>query len=429
MDSLKRCLLFVLVLLFLIQLMRAVNGNLVFKVRHKYGGRSKNKAAALGSLVEHDSRRHGGMLAAIDFPLGGNGSPTGAALYTTVTIGTPQVDYHVQVDTGSDILWVNCQNCERCPTKSDLNQYDLSASSTDCKAGTNCEYLIAYGDGSRTEGYFVRDQFRLDKVTGNLHTSTMNGSIVFGCSAKQSGDLGSSSEAVDGLIGFGQANSSIVSQLALSGKVKKIFSHCLQGNKGGGIFAIGEVVEPKVNKTPLVPNAQHYNVNLMAVEVRGQFLNLPTEILDSGSSRGTVIDSGTTLAYLPSVVYQQLMDKIMAQQPNMQTHIVEQQFRCLRYHGNIDDGFPVVKFHFEGSLMLPVFPRDYLFKISDIVLSDKLVLYDLENQTVGWAQYNWVHRASKLETKRLETLMMSAPMTYLLLSACVRLILYLSFCV
>lgn len=40
--------------------------------------------------------------------------------YTKITIGTPPVEYHVQVDTGSDILWVNCHNCERCPTKSDL---------------------------------------------------------------------------------------------------------------------------------------------------------------------------------------------------------------------------------------------------------------------------------------------------------------------
>lgn len=54
----------------------------------------------------------------------------------------------------------------------------------------------------------------------------------------------------------------------------------------------------------------HYNVNLKSVEVGGQFLNLPTDLFDTGSSRGTIIDSGTTLAYLPSEVYQQLLDKV-----------------------------------------------------------------------------------------------------------------------
>jgi len=33
-----------------------------------------------------------------------------------------------------------------------------------------------------------------------------------------------------------------------------MFAHCLDGINGGGIFAIGHVVQPKVNVTPLVPN-------------------------------------------------------------------------------------------------------------------------------------------------------------------------------
>lgn len=82
----------------------------------------------------------------------------------------------------------------------ELKQYDLTASSTgkmvtcdqdfcdaafsspnaNCQTGMNCEYSVTYGDGSRTEGYFVRDNFRFDQVTGNRQTSSMNGSIAFG---------------------------------------------------------------------------------------------------------------------------------------------------------------------------------------------------------------------------------------------------------
>ncbi|KAK4487925.1 hypothetical protein RD792_003663 [Penstemon davidsonii] len=445
-------------LLLLMLLFYAVSGNVVFQVHHKYGGRAQGQSSVLRELRAHDSRRHGRMLAAIDFQLGGDGSPTNSALYyTKITIGTPPVDYHVQVDTGSDILWVNCKNCLRCPTKSDLHiplmQYDLSASSTgktvtcdqdfcdaafsrpntDCKAGMSCEYSITYGDGSRTDGYFVRDFFRLNQVTGNYQMTSTNGSIAFGwvfsflilesivrslglhmdlvcfrCSSQQS-EEGQSSQQVDGIIGFGQANTSILSQLASSGKVKRIFSHCLDGNRGGGIFAIGEVVQPRVNRTPLVPNQPHYNVILKSVEVGGQFLNLPTDIFDTGSNRGgTIIDSGTTLAYLPTDVYQQLMDRMMAQQPNIKLHTVENQFRCFPYSGNVDDGFPVVNFHFEDSLPLPVYPHDYLFEVGDreycigwqssgmqtrdgkemTLLGDKLILFDLGNMTIGWTQYN-----------------------------------------
>lgn len=72
------------------------------------------------------------------------------------------------------------------------------------------------------------------------------------CADRVTGD--SDSNAVDGILGFGAANSSVLSQIAAAGKVKKVFSHCLDDDSGGGIFAIGEVVSPKVTTTPLLPN-------------------------------------------------------------------------------------------------------------------------------------------------------------------------------
>ncbi|CAK9165158.1 unnamed protein product [Ilex paraguariensis] len=255
------------------------SANVVFRVQHKFGGRERY--SRLGALKSHDAYRHGRMLATVDLPLGGNGQPTDAALYfTKIGIGSPPKDYHVQVDTGSDILWVNCAGCDKCPKKSnlgiELQLYDPKRSTSgkpvtcdqdfctrtfnapyaDCQVGRPCEYSVTYGDGSSTAGYFVQDYVNLERASGNLQTTSMNGSIAFGCGAKQSGELGSSSEALDGILGFGQANSSMVSQLALSGKVKKIFAHCLDGINGGGIFAIGQVVQPKVNSTPLVPNEE-----------------------------------------------------------------------------------------------------------------------------------------------------------------------------
>lgn len=50
-----------------------VEGNLVFWVRHKFGGRD----GTLAALRAHDVRRHGRFLSAVDLPLGGNGHPSG----------------------------------------------------------------------------------------------------------------------------------------------------------------------------------------------------------------------------------------------------------------------------------------------------------------------------------------------------------------
>ncbi|KAI3439398.1 Peptidase A1 domain-containing protein [Psidium guajava] len=412
-----------------------VCGNVVFKVHNKFKGREDRSLTAMRA---HDARRHGRLLSAVDLQLGGNGHPSETGLYfAKIGIGTPPKDYYVQVDTGSDILWVNCIGCDKCPKKSDLgielSLYDPKSSSSGnpvtcdegfctstyngplpgCRPDLLCQYNVEYGDGSSTAGYFVKDNVQLDQVTGNLQTSFTNGSVTFGCGDKQSGELGSSSEALDGILGFGQANSSMLSQLSSSGKVKKIFAHCLDCVNGGGIFAIGDVLLPKVNTTPLVPDQPHYNVIMKEVEVGGDVLPLPTDVFDSGDRKGTIIDSGTTLAYLPDEVYKQLMNAIMAKQPGLELHTVEEQFSCFHFVGSVDDGFPVVKFHFAGSLTLTVYPHDYLFQIhedawcfgwmnsgiqskdgkdmtllGDLVLSNKLVLYDLENQTIGWAEYN-----------------------------------------
>ncbi|KAL3749766.1 hypothetical protein ACJRO7_010827 [Eucalyptus globulus] len=412
----------------------AAEGNMVLQVHHRFRGRRH----MLGAMRSHDAFRHGRLLSAVDLPLGGKGTPTDTGLYfAKIGIGTPSKDYYVQVDTGSDILWVNCIGCDQCPKKSDLGVeltlYDPNGSSTadpitcdqelcistynaafpGCKPDVLCPFYVSYEDGSTTAGYFVEDNVQLDQVTGNLQASSMNSSVTFGCAAKQSGGLGTSSEALDGILGFGQANSSMLSQLASSGKVKKVFAHCLDNTNGGGIFAIGEVVQPEVNTTALVPNQAYYNVVMKAVEVGGDVIELPTDIFGFGGENEAIIDSGTTLAYLPGDIYSPLMEKIMAQQPGLDLHTVEEQFSCFKFVGSVDNGFPVVKFHFDGSLALAVYPHDYLFRyhddtwcvgfmsaemqsedgkditlLGDLVFSNKLVLYDLENQTIGWADYN-----------------------------------------
>ncbi|XP_058216287.1 aspartic proteinase 36 isoform X2 [Rhododendron vialii] len=333
------------------------SANVVFNVKHKFEARERRSLAALKA---HDDRRHGRSLAAVDLPLGGNGSPTDTALYyTEIGLGTPPKDYYLQVDTGSDIMWVNCAGCENCPKKSDLGVelrlYDPKGSTTGtlltcdqdfcietfnptgCKVGAICPYQVTYGDGSSSLGYFVSDIVQLNRASGNLQTTPMNGSVAFGA---------------------------------------------------------------------------HYNVILKTVKVGRDLLQISTDVLDSDAGASMVIDSGTTLAYLADELYNPLITKVMDSQPNLKLHTVEQQFTCFQFTENVDDGFPAVTFGFENSLSLTIYPREYLFQIrddvwcvgwqnsgmskdgkemnllGDMVLSSKLVLYDLENQTIGWTEYN-----------------------------------------
>jgi len=114
-------------------------------------------------------------------------------------------------------------------------------------------YKFQYGDGSGTSGYYVSDSMHFDTVVGNGMILNSSAEVLFGCSNTQTGDLTKSDRAVDGVLGLGQAELSVVSQLSSIGASPKVFSHCLKGtDKGGGILVLGEIVEPGIVYTPIV---------------------------------------------------------------------------------------------------------------------------------------------------------------------------------
>ena len=47
----------------------------------------------------------------------------------------------------------------------------------------------------------------------------------------------------------------------------------------------------------------HYNVNLQSIAVNGRTLSIDSSVFATSSNRGTIIDSGTTLAYLAEEAY------------------------------------------------------------------------------------------------------------------------------
>ncbi|KDO50544.1 hypothetical protein CISIN_1g0114022mg, partial [Citrus sinensis] len=75
----------------------------------------------------------------------------------------------------------------------------------------------------------------------------------------------------------------------------------------------------------------HYSINMTAVQVGLDFLNLPTDVFGVGDNKGTIIDSGTTLAYLPEMVYEPLVSKIISQQPDLKVHTVHDEYTCFQY--------------------------------------------------------------------------------------------------
>ncbi|CAH1437886.1 unnamed protein product [Lactuca virosa] len=372
-----------------------------------------NHRIELSHLRDRDNLRHRRILqqqspsgGVIDFPVKGTYDPYRVGLYyTQVRLGSPPKDYYVQIDTGSDVLWVGCSPCNGCPKSSGLqipvSFYDPSSSSTSSpiscsdqrcsQAGQSsdsscsndqCSYTFQYGDGSGTSGYYVSDLMHLETVVADSRSSNTSASVVFGCSTTETGDLVKSDRAVDGIFGFGQQ-------------------------------VIGQIIEPNMVFTPLVKSQPHYNVNLQSISVNGQTLSIdPSVFAIDDNQGGTIIDSGTTLGYLAEGAYTPFVDAITQSVSQSVQPLISKGNRCYLITSSVSDIFPIVSLNFAGGASMNLRPQDYLLQqnavngaevwcigfqtipnqgitiLGDLVLKDKIIVYDLGGQRIGWADYD-----------------------------------------
>ncbi|KAK6244624.1 hypothetical protein QUC31_011033 [Theobroma cacao] len=401
-----------------------------------------NKRVELSHLVARDQLRHSRILqglvgGVVDFSVQGSSDPYLVGLYfTKVKLGSPPREFNVQIDTGSDILWVTCSSCPNCPQSSglgiQLSLFDTASSSsarlvscsdpmcssefqttaTQCSQSNQCSYSFQYGDGSGTSGYYVSDMLYFDAVLGQSLIANSSAVIMFGCSTYQSGDLTKTDKAVDGIFGFGRGDLSVISQLSSHGITPRVFSHCLRGDgSGGGIMVLGEIMEPGIVYSPLVPSQPHYNLVLQSIAVNGQFLAIDPSVFATSNNRGTIVDSGTTLAYLVQEAYDPFVSAITATVSPSVTPTIYKGNQCYLVPTSVNEIFPPVSLNFAGGASMTLKPEEYLIHsgfydgatmwcigfqkvqggvtiLGDLVLKDKIFVYDLARQRIGWANYD-----------------------------------------
>nr|XP_045089779.1 aspartic proteinase Asp1-like [Aegilops tauschii subsp. strangulata] len=197
------------------------------------------------------------------FRLQGDVYPTGH-YYVTMNIGDPVRPYFLDVDTGSDLTWLQCDApCKSCnkvlydlvphplykPTKSKLVPCadplctallgSQSPSNNKCPLPQQCNYQIKYTDTSSSLGMLVTDNLALTL----RDSSRVHPSIAFGCGYDQQvGKNGAVQVATDGLLGLGRGSVSLVSQLKQQGVTKNVVAHCLSKNGGGFLYFGDDIV-------------------------------------------------------------------------------------------------------------------------------------------------------------------------------------------
>jgi len=334
------------------------------------------------------------------------------------SVGTPPVESYGIVDTGSDITWLQCRPCQSCfkqntpifdPSKSQTyktisctTNTCRSARGTSCAARTrNCKYFISYADRSLSQGDLSLETLTLGSSNGS---PVKIPGIAIGCGYKNR-DL---ERGHSGIVGLGRGTASLINQLgpSIGGK----FSYCLvpaysKPNSSGKLnFGNAAVVSgPGTVTTPLYSRNGDvfYYLNLEAVSVGSNRIEFENSLANSGGMGNIVIDSGTTLSFLPTDIYSKL-ESAVAQTIKLPRAKGSNQGSELCYKtgsGKVD--VPVITAHFSGANVLLYAPNTFVKLADDImcfafvptksraifgnlVQQNVLVGFDLQKNTVSF---------------------------------------------
>ncbi|KAJ8752760.1 hypothetical protein K2173_007070 [Erythroxylum novogranatense] len=255
-------------------------------------------------------------------PVRGNVFPDGL-YFTYLLVGNPPRPYYLDIDTGSDLTWIQCDApCASCakganalykprrgnivpPKDSFCTEVQRNHKAGDCETCQQCDYEIEYADHSSSMGVLARDEQHLTSTNGSLTKFK----AVFGCAYDQQGPLLNTLAKTDGILGLSRAKVSLPSQLASQGIVKNVIGHCLSTDiNGGGYMFFGDEFIPKGGMA-WVPMLDKNSVEFYHTEIVK--LNYGRTPLSLGSRMGKIVfDSGSSYTYFPKETYTQLIASV-----------------------------------------------------------------------------------------------------------------------
>ncbi|XP_027188429.1 aspartyl protease family protein 2 [Cicer arietinum] len=338
--------------------------------------------------------------------------------FTRIGVGTPAKYVFMVLDTGSDVVWLQCAPCRKCysqqdpifdPTKSRTfagipcgaplcRRLDSSGCNNKNKV---CQYQVSYGDGSFTFGDFSTETltFRKTRVTR----------VAFGCGHDNEGLF----VGADGLLGLGRGRLSFPVQTGR--RFNQKFSYCLVDRsasaKPSSIVFGDSAVSRTARFTPLLKNPKldtFYYLELLGISVGGapvRGVSASLFKLDPAGNGGVIIDSGTSVTRLTRPAYIALRDAFRVGASHLKRAPEFSLFdTCFDLSGLTEVKVPTVVLHFRDSdVSLPatnyLIPVDNsgsfcfafagtmsgLSIIGNIQQQGFRVVYDLAGSRVGFA--------------------------------------------
>lgn len=248
---------------------------------------------------------------------------------------SPYYKYLLHLDTASDLMWTQCEDCRKMGRGSCFRQaeplFPASSSHTyrplpcdrhalcyrgQCINGT-CSYSLKYGDGALSLGYLAYESFTFDSDRNKTETVK---DIVFGCGIKNKGFSESSKyNLVAGNFGLGPGKRSFLRQkqsLTLGR-----FSYCLPPWDTAHNFTVflrfGADIPQRegLKVTPLMTSEGFvsYFVKLKGISVGNTRLDIPQKSFarSNNSYGGCIVDTGSSITLMPEPVYEKLKEMLI----------------------------------------------------------------------------------------------------------------------
>ena len=351
--------------------------------------RDAARAEAISVSARNVTRAGGGFSAPVV-----SGLAQGSGEYfASVGVGTPPTPALLVLDTGSDVVWLQCAPCRQCYAQSG-RVFDPRRSRSyaavrcgappcrglDAGGGGGCDrrrgtclYQVAYGDGSVTAGDLATETLWFARGARVPR-------VAVGCGHDNEGLF----VAAAGLLGLGRGRLSLPTQTAR--RYGRRFSYCLVDRTSSSsslnrpsatprsstlTFGAG-AVPGRASFTPMVSNprmATFYYVRVVGFSVGGARVRGVGERslrLDPSTGRGGVIlDSGTSVTRLARPVYVAVREAFRAAAGGLR--LAPGGFSlfdtCYDLRGRRVVKVPTVSVHLAGGAEVALPPENYLIPV------------------------------------------------------------------
>lgn len=317
------------------------------------------------------------------------------AFLVNISIGSPPIMQLLHMDTGSDLMWIQCHPCTNCysqslpifdPARSDTYQKESCKAKEFCKAEESCkasdyympnlrfnpttrscEYSMKYMDRTESKGTLAKDTLTFNTIYDESSSASLD-NVVFGCGH----DNNVEPQKATGVLGLGYGKISLVHQFGL--KFSYCFGSLIDMSYSHSVLVIGDDGANILgDTTSLEMENGFYYVRMEAISVDGTLLPIDQWVFQRDNqtgSGGTIIDTGTTLTNLVKEAYEPLKEKIEdVFEGRFTTASLHQENRMECYNGDyerdlVGSGFPIITFHFSDGAELSLDVKSMFIKVA-----------------------------------------------------------------